>query len=277
MGGLVGYLNILADVLSSVSGSMIPPGMEPSRFAVMTGITAFFFLPLGVAVKSEQSMGAVSKLVRLPPLPIRRHAPVLLLTLPRRRRRTHSRETDRSAPGVCLQSIGLILVFVVVVLLRFLTLPTAVDSGPLVMWDHSRILVSFPVMCFGFCAHVVMLPIVRPMRHLTLRRARAAVRRSLAVCASLYWTVGALAYASFRDRTAGDLLRNFGGGGGTGSLVRAPQQCSRETDVRVGSVALCLLQLRSSSSTTRGEHKRDVGAHVQGKRAEQPTGADGGR
>jgi hypothetical protein len=53
-----------------------------------------------------------------------------------------------------------------------------------------------------------------------MRRARAAVRRSLAVCAGLYWLVGALAYASFRDRTAGDLLRNFGGGGGTGSLVR---------------------------------------------------------
>lgn len=63
LGGLVGYLNILADVLSSVSGSMIPPGMEPSRFTVMAGISAFFFLPLGVMVKSEKSMGAISTLV----------------------------------------------------------------------------------------------------------------------------------------------------------------------------------------------------------------------
>lgn len=188
-------------------------------------------------------------------------------TLPRRRRRTSSRETSISAGCVLLQSIGLILVFVLVVLLRFLVLPPSVDSGPLVMWDHSRILVSFPVMCFGFCAHVVMLPIVRPMRHLTLRRARAAVRRSLAVCASLYWSVGALAYASFRDRTAGDLLRNFGGGGGTGSLVRA-------------------LPHSTAPTITRGEHRRrslqlishgDVRAHVEGKHAEQPTRVHGGR
>ena len=62
-----------------------------------------------------------------------------------------------------MQSIGLILVFVLVVLVRFLALPPGSDD-PILLWDTSRILVSFPVMCFGFCAHVVMLPAVRPMR-----------------------------------------------------------------------------------------------------------------
>lgn len=37
MGALVAYVNILADVLSSVAGSIIPPGAEPSRNMVMTG------------------------------------------------------------------------------------------------------------------------------------------------------------------------------------------------------------------------------------------------
>lgn len=37
LGALVAYVNILADVLSSVAGSIIPPGAEPSRNIVMTG------------------------------------------------------------------------------------------------------------------------------------------------------------------------------------------------------------------------------------------------
>jgi hypothetical protein len=34
---LVAYINIMADVLSSVAGSIIPPGAEPSRNIMMTG------------------------------------------------------------------------------------------------------------------------------------------------------------------------------------------------------------------------------------------------
>lgn len=37
LGALIAYVNILADVLSSVAGSIIPPGAEPSRNMVMTG------------------------------------------------------------------------------------------------------------------------------------------------------------------------------------------------------------------------------------------------
>lgn len=39
LGALVAYVNILADVLSSVAGSVIPPGAEPSRNIIMTGAT----------------------------------------------------------------------------------------------------------------------------------------------------------------------------------------------------------------------------------------------
>lgn len=38
LGCLVAYVNILADVLSSVAGSIIPPGAEPSRNALLTGV-----------------------------------------------------------------------------------------------------------------------------------------------------------------------------------------------------------------------------------------------
>lgn len=38
LGALVAYVNILADVLSSVAGSIIPPGAEPSRNIIMAGV-----------------------------------------------------------------------------------------------------------------------------------------------------------------------------------------------------------------------------------------------
>lgn len=37
LGAMVSYLNVLADVLSSVSGTLIPPGLEPSRTEVLMG------------------------------------------------------------------------------------------------------------------------------------------------------------------------------------------------------------------------------------------------
>lgn len=36
---LIAYVNILADVLSSVAGTIVPPGAEPSRNVMMAAIT----------------------------------------------------------------------------------------------------------------------------------------------------------------------------------------------------------------------------------------------
>lgn len=41
LGCIVAYLNILADVLSSVAGTIIPPGAEPSRGVYITGEAAW--------------------------------------------------------------------------------------------------------------------------------------------------------------------------------------------------------------------------------------------
>jgi hypothetical protein len=40
LGALVAFLDILADVLSAVAGTIIPPGAEPSRHAYITGMVA---------------------------------------------------------------------------------------------------------------------------------------------------------------------------------------------------------------------------------------------
>lgn len=37
LGAMVAYLNIIADVLSSVAGAVVPPGAEPSRNSVIFG------------------------------------------------------------------------------------------------------------------------------------------------------------------------------------------------------------------------------------------------
>lgn len=37
LGAIVAYLNIIADVLSSVAGTVVPPGAEPSRSSVIFG------------------------------------------------------------------------------------------------------------------------------------------------------------------------------------------------------------------------------------------------
>lgn len=59
-------------------------------------------------------------------------------------------------------------------------------------------LVSFPVICFGYTAHAVLLPIVRALRNPTRARVRASVRGALALCTLTYFTVGLFGYLAFR-------------------------------------------------------------------------------
>eukprot|EP00976_Prorocentrum_cordatum_P091864 1188692-Prorocentrum_minimum.AAC.1 len=50
--------------MSTVAGSIIPPGAEPSRGALMVVVCGGLFLPLGLNIKSEKSLSAVAFLVR---------------------------------------------------------------------------------------------------------------------------------------------------------------------------------------------------------------------
>lgn len=54
MGCMVAYLNILADVLSSVAGTIIPPGAEPSRGVYLVGVTLFGAFPVAMIVRDHQ-------------------------------------------------------------------------------------------------------------------------------------------------------------------------------------------------------------------------------
>jgi sodium-coupled neutral amino acid transporter 10 len=60
LGYLVAYMNILADVLSSVAGSVIPPGAEPSRDVLLVAVCLLAVLPVSMAVRTSDMMASVS-------------------------------------------------------------------------------------------------------------------------------------------------------------------------------------------------------------------------
>lgn len=63
LGCLVGYANILADVVSPFAIDVLPPGLEPNRGAVLTAVTLGGMLPVGLVVGGENPslLAAVSQ------------------------------------------------------------------------------------------------------------------------------------------------------------------------------------------------------------------------
>lgn len=90
------------------------------------------------------------------------------------------------------------------------------------------VLVSLPVMAYGFTAHQYYMGIYTMLKAPTVRKMKLVTDAALLVCAGVYWTVGVGGYATFGDRTAGDIIRNFGGQrsvGFWGAYERALKLC----------------------------------------------------
>ena len=63
IGCLVGYANILTDVVSPFAMNILPPGLEPNRGAILAAVTLGGMLPMGVVVGGDAGVLAlVSKL-----------------------------------------------------------------------------------------------------------------------------------------------------------------------------------------------------------------------
>lgn len=60
VGSVVAYLNILTDTISSVAGTVIPPGAEPSRNIMLGVVTMAGVLPVALFVRSGQLLSAVN-------------------------------------------------------------------------------------------------------------------------------------------------------------------------------------------------------------------------
>eukprot|EP00198_Chlamydomonas_reinhardtii_P010547 XP_001699884.1 amino acid transporter [Chlamydomonas reinhardtii] len=178
LGCIVAYLNILADVLSAVAGTIIPPGAEPSRNAYIMGVSLFGALPVALL-------------------------------------------------GV---SVGFVVLFAVVVVIFSLAPVTAAAAAasPLVLWEPEGLLVAFPVIVFSFTAHPYYLGIFNNLQAATFSRMTKVTNLAMGLSSLLYFIVGVGGYITFRNRTAGDLLRNFGAAdvdGIRGAYERAIKLC----------------------------------------------------
>lgn len=169
MGALVAYTNILADVLSSVAGTVVPPGAEPSRNVLMAGITFLAALPTALLVRSPAVLAVVSQV-----------------------------------------SVWFVIIFALVIGVISMS-PVLHNSGPLSLWKPEGAFISFPLLAYGFTSQQFLFGVYHSLRSPSVQRMTGVVKQALTVCAVLYIIVGACGYMAFRDRTAGDVLRNFGG------------------------------------------------------------------
>jgi len=197
LGALVAFLDILADVLSAVAGTIIPPGAEPSRHAYITGVTLAGALPVCLIVRDHALIAALS------------NASVLFVVI--------------FALAVFFSAFAP-YVAAVVGTAADATVAVAVGGNPaaiaaqlplgppvLHMWHLQGVLVSLPVMAYGFTAHQYYMGIYTMLKAPSVRKMKLVTDMALVICAGVYWTIGVGGYATFGERTAGDLIRNLGG------------------------------------------------------------------
>lgn len=168
MGALIAYVNILADVLSSVAGTIVPPGAEPSRNVMMAGITFMGALPIALLVRSPAVLAVVSQI-----------------------------------------SVWFVIIFAAVI--AMISLSPIHNSGPVILWKPEGILIAFPLLAYGFTSQQFLFSVYSTLRAPSVQRMTSVVKQALSACAVLYVIVGVCGYLAFRERTAGDVLRNFGG------------------------------------------------------------------
>lgn len=129
----------------------------------------------------------------------------------------------RSPPvlsAISQASVGMLFVFAASLVDMALG-PGASGLRSLVLWRPEGLLVSFPVVAYGFTAHQVLFSVVNSLSHPSLATASSVVSNSMALSALVYLTVGVAGYSSFGQRTQGDVLRNIGGFGAGSVVVKA--------------------------------------------------------
>ena len=188
IGCLVGYANILADVASPFAISVLPPGLEPNRGAVLAAVTLGAMLPIGVAVGGDGGSAGLAAVSKASIVIVGAFA--LLLSA------TGLAKTAELASGSAGGS----------------------DVDALNMVRSEGILSVLPLAIFAFGAHPAILPVTRAMRPSGLKPSVSVVTDVLRLCAAGYLMIGLGGYASFRAGTAGNVLRNMDGSGSFASL-----------------------------------------------------------
>ena len=197
IGCLVGYANILTDVVSPFAIDILPPGLEPNRGAILAAVTLGGMLPMGVVVGGDAGgvLALVSKLsmsivaVFAVALTCHAFAPGTIVASP---------GTTALPGGEGADSLGVGVVD-----------PSPVS--PIVWFNPGGVMSALPLALFAFGAHPAVLPVVKTMRPQTLDANTKLVTTVLAACAVGYLMIGLGGYLSFRKATAGNVLRNVDG------------------------------------------------------------------
>jgi sodium-coupled neutral amino acid transporter 10 len=193
VGCLVGYANILADVVSPFAVDILPPGLEPSRAAFIAAVTLGGMLPVGVLVGGDGGsplLAAVSQFS------------IAVVGLFASAMAAHALAPAHYGGSAAARGPGS-------------TTPTVTATGgsvpPIVWANFAGAMSVLPLAIFAFGAHPAVLPVVRSMKPWGLRPSTDVVTNVLKACAVGYLMIGLGGYLSFRSATAGNVLRNLDG------------------------------------------------------------------
>ena len=198
IGCLVGYANILADVVSPFAIDILPPGLEPNRAGMLAAVVLGGMLPMGVLVGGDGASRVLAAVSRLSVAIVGCFASVLAL---------HALAPARYAATAAAGSAGV----------TGTTTPTLVADGnggslaPVAWVNFGGAMSVLPLAVFAFGAHPAVLPVTRSMRPWGLGPAAGVVTLTMRVCFVGYVMIGLGGYLSFRDVTAGNVLRNLDG------------------------------------------------------------------
>jgi hypothetical protein len=120
--------------------------------------------------------------------------------------------SPRSAAALSATAPAFVLAFVAALLSHAAGVHARGAARPLALWRAQGAPVALPVMVFALSGHAFLFPTYASLRAPTPRRMASVAARALGAAALLYAAVGLFGYAAFRERTAGDVLRNLGGG-----------------------------------------------------------------
>ena len=76
-------------------------------------------------------------------------------------------------------------------------------AGSLTWWEWDGVLVAFPVVAYGFCAHQILFSIYSSMRSASLKRMTGVIQRSMLMSSVVYVVVGGCGFLAFGQRCAG--------------------------------------------------------------------------
>ena len=187
IGCLVGYANILADVVSPFAISVLPPGLEPNRGAVLAAVTLGAMLPIGVAVGGDGGSAGLAAVSKASIVIVGAFALILstagVLKTAQQMGSSEMSERDLSKP----------------------------TTDALNMVRLEGMMSVLPLAIFAFGAHPAILPVTRAMRPAGLKPSVGVVTDVLRLCFVGYLMIGLGGYASFRAKTAGNVLRNTDG------------------------------------------------------------------